>query len=245
MTETVYRDDPYARHCHAQVLAVDARGVLLDRTVFYPTGGGQPGDSGQLILADGRAVPIVTTTRDKDTGEHWHQPAPDTVPPPVGAQITAELDWMRRHRHMRLHTCLHLLCSLVPGAVTGGNIATDKARLDFDLPEAGVDKSALTERLNVLIAQDLPVTPGSVTEAELDANPELVRTMSVRPPRGAGQVRTIAIDTVDLQPCGGTHVRSTAEIGRVVVAKIEKKGRQNRRIVVTFDDPTPAGDTRP
>lgn len=233
-TEELFREDSYAKSCEAVVAASDAAGIVLDRTVFYAEGGGQPGDSG-ILRWDGGATAIATTVKDRETGGHLHLPAEGALLPPVGAAVTAEVDWDRRYRHMRMHTCLHLLCSIVPGAVTGGNLSADKGRLDFDLPEAP-DKQDLTERLNALIVENFPVGHAWIADAELEANPEMVRTMSVKPPMGQGRVRIVTVEDTDRQPCGGTHVGRTGEIGRVEVIKIEKKGRLNRRISVAFVD---------
>ncbi len=187
----IFRDDAYLRSCSATVTAIDERGIRLDNTVFYPTGGGQPGDTGVLRRAGGDIA-------------------------------------------MRMHTCLHLLCAVVPGAVTGGQISDGKARLDFDVPGAALDKEEITGKLNALIAADHAVTPRWITDAELAEHPELVRTMTVKPPSGQGRVRLLDIGGIDLQPCGGTHVRRTSEIGAVAVAKIENKGKQNRRVNIVF-----------
>lgn len=237
MTELVFRDDGYARSCLARIIAVDERGLRLDRTVFYPTGGGQPGDTGVLRLASGEAVAIVDAVKGEGD-EVIHVVAADAPAPAVGTDVTAEIDWARRHRLMRMHTCLHLLCAVVPGAVTGGQVSDGRGRLDFDVPGAALDKEAIAARLNELIAEGHPVTPRWITDDELAARPELVRTMSVKPPVGAGRVRLMevagAAGQIDLPPCGGTHVRNTAEIGPVVIGKIEKKGRQNRRINIAF-----------
>ena len=238
MTELLFRDDAYARSCEATVTAVNDRGgIVLDRTVFYPTGGGQPGDSGLLRLADGGEIPIATTVKGETPDEVVHVPAEGAAPPPVGARVTAELDWERRHRHMRIHTCLHLLSAVLPFPVTGGQVGDGKGRLDFDMPEMPMEKEALTEQLNRLIEAGHSVTPRWITDAELAAQPDLVKTMSVKPPTGQGKVRLIAVEGQDLQPCGGTHVRNTAEIGPVVVQKIEKKGRMNRRVAIAFAEP--------
>jgi misacylated tRNA(Ala) deacylase len=234
MAELLFRDDAYLRSCEATVVGVDERGIRLDRTVFYPMGGGQPGDTGQLTRADGGAVAIVDARKGDGLDDVLHIPAPGSPVPAVGERVTAEIDWDRRYRLMRMHTCLHLLCAVVPGAVTGGQISDGKARLDFDVPGESLDKAAITERLNALIAADHPATPRWITDAELAAQPDLVRTMSVKPPTGFGKVRLLDIAGVDLQPCGGTHIRHTAEIGRVEVTKIENKGRQNRRVNLAF-----------
>ena len=236
MTEEVFRRDAYARSCEARVTAVDDAGIRLDRTVFYPLGGGQPGDSGEIVLDGGTALRIVDTRKGAADGEIVHVPEGPVEAGIIGSRVVARIDWERRHRLMRMHTCLHLLCSLIPAPVTGGSIRDGSGRLDFDLPESTLDKEDLTTRLNRLVAEDHPVTPRWISEEELDANPSLVRTMSVAPPRGRGTVRVLDIEGVDLQPCGGTHVASSGEIGRVRVTKIEKKGRQNRRVSVAFDD---------
>jgi misacylated tRNA(Ala) deacylase len=234
MTELLFRDDAYLRSCTARVAAVDDRGIRLDRTVFYPTGGGQPGDCGVLRLGDGATIAIVDTIKGDGPDAVIHVPSPDTMPPRPGVEVTAEIDWERRHRLMRMHTCLHLLCAVVPGAVTGGSIGDGRGRLDFDVPGASLDKEAIAAGLNKLITEGHAVVPRWIDDAELAARPELVRTMSVKPPTGAGKVRLLDIEGVDLQPCGGTHVRNTAEIGAIEITKIENKGRQNRRINLAF-----------
>jgi misacylated tRNA(Ala) deacylase len=234
MTEFLFRDDAYARSCLARVVSADGRGIRLDRTVFYPIGGGQPGDSGVLRLASGETIAIADTIKGDGSDELIHIPAAGGILPSPGAELTAEIDWERRHRLMRMHTCLHLLCAVVPGAVTGGQVGDGRGRLDFDVPGSSLDKEAITSRLNQLIAAALPVAPRWISDDELTAQPELVRTMSVKPPSGGGRVRLMEIAGVDLQPCGGTHVTSTAEIGPVIVTKIENKGRQNRRVILAF-----------
>ena len=239
MTELLFRDDGYARSCAARVVAADQRGIRLDRTVFYPTGGGQPGDTGALRLASGEAIRIVDTVKGEAPDEVIHVPEPGSALPARGEEVTAEIDWDRRYRLMRMHSCLHLLCAAVPGAVTGGQVSDGRGRLDFDVPGASLDKEAIAARLNQLIAAGHPVVPRWISDEELAGRPELVRTMSVKPPVGAGRVRVMEIGgaegtAIDLQPCGGTHIRNTAEIGPVTVAKIENKGRQNRRIIVAF-----------
>ena len=236
-TELLFRDDAYLRECTALVLASGPEGVVLNRTIFYAQGGGQPGDAGTLRWPGGEMA-VANAVKGTEPDTVLHVPAPEAALPPVGTQVTAELDWARRHRHMRMHTTLHLLCSLIPGAgVTGGQVGADRSRLDFDLPNPPT-KEALTEGLNVLIAADQPVDMHWITDAELDANPAMVRTLSVQPPRGAGQVRLVQVGAttapVDLQPCGGTHVRRTGEIGRVEVTKLENKGKQNRRVYVVL-----------
>jgi len=234
VTALLFRDDPYARACATTVTAVDARGIRLAHTVFYPAGGGQPGDTGVLRLAGGATVAIVDTQKGEGPDEVIHVPAPDAALPPAGAAVGAEIDWARRHRHMRFHTCLHLLCAAVPHPVTGGRIGADKSHLDFDLQGAAIEKEAIEAKLNALIAAGHRVAPRWVSDAELAANPDLVRTMSVAPPAGQGRVRLLEIDGVDLQACGGTHVASTAEIGPVVVLKIRSEGKRNKRITIGF-----------
>ncbi|MFO0995466.1 MAG: alanyl-tRNA editing protein [Alphaproteobacteria bacterium] len=234
MTEELFRADSYLKSCEAKVMAVDEVGIRLDRTVFYPEGGGQPGDSGTLSTADGRSIRITTTRKHPGTGGPSHVPEAGAPVLAVGDSVRAEIDWARRHAHMRMHSCLHLLCSLVEGAVTGGGLSETKGRLDFDLPGEVPNKERLTAELNRLIREDHPVVPRWITDEELAANPDLVRTMSVKPPTGSGRVRLLEIAGVDLQPCGGTHVARTGEIGAVVITKIENKGRQNRRFNIAF-----------
>jgi misacylated tRNA(Ala) deacylase len=227
--ELIFRRDAYAISTEATVLAVDERGLVLDRTVFYPTGGGQPGDAG-VLRHDGTEVRLIDAIKGDGPDSVIHVPEPGAALPDVGSTVEVEIDWERRFAHMRMHTCLHLLCAVVPGAVTGGQIGTDRSRLDFNVPSASLDKNELTAALNRLIEGDHPW----IDDAELEANPDLVRTMSVKPPTGTGQVRLVEIEGVDLQPCGGTHVGRTGEIGRVEVVKIENKGKQNRRVVVAL-----------
>jgi misacylated tRNA(Ala) deacylase len=234
MIELLFRDDGYLRSCNARVTHADARGIRLDRTVFYPMGGGQPGDTGVLRLLSGRAITIIDTIKGAAADDAIHVPAPGSTMPEPGEGLVAEIDWDRRYRLMRMHTCLHLLCSVVPGAVTGGQVAEGRGRLDFDVPGSSLDKEAIASRLNALIAEAHPVGPRWITDEELAAQPDLVRTMSVKPPSGTGRVRLMEISGVDLQPCGGTHIRNTAEIGPVIVQKIENKGRQNRRVILAF-----------
>ncbi|QPH54297.1 alanyl-tRNA editing protein [Pontivivens ytuae] len=229
MTTPLFRDDAYLREAPGRVVA-HADGVVLDASLFYATGGGQPGDAGRLTWEGGE---MAVATAVKGEGDAIVlKPAEGAPLPPVGAQVTQYLDWDLRHRHMRVHTALHLLSVVIPLPVTGGSIGAQKGRLDFDMPDAPEDKQALEDRLNALIAEDHDVSSEWITEAELDANPGLVKTMSVQPPRGAGRIRLVRIGEIDLQPCGGTHVRSTAEIGPVTLGKFEKKGRQNRRVSV-------------
>ena len=235
MTDPLFRADAYLRNATATVVGHTAEGgIILDRSLFYPTSGGQPGDSGRLewqgggldiavaVKGDGQSIVLVAS-----------EPAPL---PPIGQTVEQEINWDRRYRHMRVHTALHLLSVVVPLPVTGGSIGTGKGRLDFDMPEAPADKQEIETALNALIAGDYVVTDSYISDAELDAQPDLVKTMSVKPPRGNGQIRMVRIGnadtTIDWQPCGGTHVKSTSEIGPVRIGKIEKKGAQNRRINV-------------
>ncbi|MEX1034639.1 MAG: alanyl-tRNA editing protein [Sneathiella sp.] len=235
MTVPLFRDDAYLTRTAAVVTGVNEQGgILLERTVFYPTGGGQPGDKGRLILADGTTIEIATAVKGDAADEIVHVPADGSPLPEIGAQVTAEIDWETRHRLMRMHSCLHLLSAVLPYPVTGGQVSDGKGRLDFDLPEATLDKEEITTELNRIIRENHTLTSDWISEEELDAQPELVKTMSVQPPRGAGKIRLIRVAGVDLQPCGGTHVRHTAEIGAVRVRKIEKKGRQNRRVSLEF-----------
>jgi misacylated tRNA(Ala) deacylase len=244
MTEQLYRADPYLSDCRARVLAVTERGgIILDRTVFYAAAGGQPGDTGVFQVEGAQPCPIATTVYDGDKTTIVHVADPKGPLPVAGQSVRAVLDWGRRHDLMRMHTCLHLLCALVKFPVTGGQIGAEESRLDFDIESAAaVDREALSAGLNALIRADHKVGERWISDAELDANPQLVRTLSVKPPRGAGKIRLVSIGEeggIDLQPCGGTHVRSTAEIGPVAVSKIEKKGRLNRRIRVVFAQEPP------
>ncbi|WP_321394790.1 alanyl-tRNA editing protein [Emcibacter sp.] len=236
MTRELFREDAYLRRCAAKVAAItDRGGIILDQTVFYPTGGGQPGDSGRFRMADGSEIIIATTIKEPESGEIIHVPEEGQSLPETGAEVEAELDWTRRYRHMRMHTALHLLCSAVPCGVTGGQIGTDKSRLDFDIGEMTLDKDLITAELNRLVEEDHVVDSYWITDQQLDENPELVRTMSVQPPRGSGRVRLLKVGTgVDLQPCGGTHVKRTGEIGPLRVSKIENKGKRNRRVNIIF-----------
>jgi len=237
MTEDLFREDSYLKECTAKVVDInDLGGIVLDRTIFYPTGGGQPGDKGTLSLSDGSAITIATTVKGNTPDEIVHVPAEGQNLPTVGDTVTAEIDWVSRHRLMRMHSCLHLLSAVLPYPVTGGQVSDGKGRLDFDLPEATLDKEEITQKLNDLISQNLEVSFSWISDEELDQKPELVKTMSVQPPRGSGRIRLIRVDGTDLQPCGGTHVKNTSEIGSVRVRKIEKKGRQNRRVSLIFDE---------
>jgi misacylated tRNA(Ala) deacylase len=232
MTEELFREDAYARRCGAAVAAVVDGGVCLDRTVFYCHGGGQPGDQGRLLLADGATLEVVDTIRA--AGRIVHRLVEGSAVPAVGTALGAEIDWPRRHRLMRMHSAMHLLCAAVACPVTGGQIGADRSRLDFDAGDTRLDKDAIAEQIARWIGEDHAIGHRWIDADELDARPELVRTMSVRPPHGGGRVRLVEIEGVDLQACGGTHVRSTGEIGAVAVGKIENKGRQNRRVNLTL-----------
>lgn len=234
MTTLLFRDNPYLRDTEAVVRGLTAEGgIVLDRTVFYAAGGGQPGDAG-TIRWDGGAAAIATAVYGDDRAV-VHVPAEaGAALPPVGSTVTAVLDWERRYRHMRVHTALHLLSVALPYPVTGGQIGDGEGRLDFDIPDSP-DKAEIEAALAAMVAADHAVSTEWITDAELEANPGLVKTMSVKPPMGSGTVRLVRIGDIDLQPCGGTHVASTAEIGRIAVAKIEKKGRINRRVRIALD----------
>lgn len=239
-TELLFRDDPYLDEAEGRVVAhTPEGGVILDRTVFYPTGGGQPGDAGWISWPGQQRLEIAAAVKGENGAVVLVPAGPQALPPP-GTVVRQKLDWDRRHRHMRVHTALHLLSVVIPLPVTGGQIGPEKGRLDFDMPEPPDDTAGLEAQLNELIEMDLPVTEDWITDAELLANPGLVKTMSVMPPMGQGRVRLIRIgegdQQVDLQPCGGTHVARTGEIGRVTLGKIEKKGRQNRRVSVLIEE---------
>ncbi len=238
MTQMLFRQDSYLRDAPAQVQAITPEGgVVLDRSLFYPTGGGQPGDSG-WISWDGRQLPIATTVKG-DGDAIVLVPSEASALPPVGAHLTQTLDWDRRHKHMRVHTALHLLSVVIPFGVTGGQIAAQYGRLDFDMPDAPQDRDEIEAALNAFVEMDARVSEGWMSAAALEANPHLVKTMAVQPPKGAGDVRLIRIgeagDWIDLQPCGGTHVARTGEIGALRLGKIEKKGRMNRRVYLHLD----------
>jgi misacylated tRNA(Ala) deacylase len=228
MTEELFREDAFARQCDANVVGLAGDGVRLDRTVFYCTGGGQPGDRGRLVLEDGSTLEVVDTLK---AGEGIvHRLTQGSALPSVGARLRAEIDWQRRHRLMRMHSAMHLLCRAVDCPVSGGQVGEARSRLDFDAGDSKLDKEAIAAKLTAWIAEDRPIRHFWIDAAGLEARPELVRTMSVRPPTGSGRVRLVEIEGLDLQACGGTHVRSTGEIGAIEVGKIENKGRQNRRV---------------
>jgi misacylated tRNA(Ala) deacylase len=235
-TDCLFRDDSYLKDCEARVVAVNEQGgIVLDRTVFYANSGGQPGDTGALVTQDGRRVAIGNAVyTDAGKTEIAHVPAAGAPALAPGDVVTAAIDWDKRYGRMRMHTALHLLSAVLPYAVTGGSVGDTDGRLDFDIPEAGLDREAITARLAEMIAADAGVSSRWISDAELEANPGLVKTMSVKPPMGTGRVRLIEIAGFDLQPCGGTHVRRTGEIGAVQVTGIEKKGKQNRRVRIAF-----------
>jgi misacylated tRNA(Ala) deacylase len=233
MTELLFRADPYATACAARVVAAGPDGVRLDRTVFYPAGGGQPGDQGVLVL-DGHGIAVIDALKGAGEGEVVHRLAADAEAPEPGSTVRAELDWQRRYRLMRMHSALHLLCAAVAEPVTGGQIGDGKGRLDFDVRGDALHKERILERIMAWIEADRPIHEHWIEAGELERRPELVRTMSVRPPASGGRIRLVEIEGVDLQACGGTHVRSTAEIGPLMVGKIENKGRQNRRVHLAF-----------
>ncbi|HEY1774150.1 MAG TPA: alanyl-tRNA editing protein [Gammaproteobacteria bacterium] len=233
MTELLFRDDAYAQVFEAEVLSSVPGRVVLDRTLFYPEGGGQPGDTGVLTLADGRAFKITDTKKGEQPGTVVHVLEEAGIELAPGTRLDGRIDWDRRHRLMRMHTCLHLLSAVIIAPVTGGAVGDGYGRLDFDLPESP-DQAEVQEKLKAIIKRDAPVSFRWITDAELDAQPELVKTLSVQPPRGAGKVRLVQVEGIDLQPCGGTHVARIGEIGEVLISKVEKKGKQNRRVRLEF-----------
>ncbi len=237
MTEKVFYQDSYRKTLSSEVLEVVDRGVILAATIFYPLGGGQPGDTGKLTI-NGRDYRVGDTrfAPDRINIVHFIEDEDLSAIRP-GDAVDMAIDWERRHRLMRMHTSMHLVCSLISAQATGGAVGETDSRLDFDLQGEVVDKDKLTAALNALVAKAIPVTVGSITDEELDANPGLVRTMSVQPPRGCGTIRTISIEDTDYQPCGGTHVANTAEIGELVVTSLKNKGKQNKRINLALVNP--------
>lgn len=235
-TDCLFRDDSYLKDCQARVVALTEQGgIVLDRTVFYANSGGQPGDTGSLTAPDDTRIAIETAVfTDAAKSEIAHVPAAGSRALKPGDAVMAVIDWDKRYARMRMHTALHLLSAVLPYTVTGGSVGDSESRLDFDIPESGLDKDAITARVNEMIASNAVVTSRWISDDELAANPGLVKTMSVKPPVGTGRVRLIEIANLDLQPCGGTHVRTTGEIGPVRVTQIEKKGRQNRRVRLAF-----------
>jgi misacylated tRNA(Ala) deacylase len=238
MTEELFREDAYLKSLEATVTVVDQEGIQLDKTIFYPLGGGQPGDTGTLALPGGNRVQIVDTRKDRETGKHLHVYEEESELPAVGDRVMAEIDWPRRYRLMRMHSALHLLCATIDGGVTGGQIGEEKSRLDFDLADTALDKDEISDKLNALVVAAHPMSHRWITDAEMAANEDLVRTMSVKPPSGTGRVRLMEVaGGVDLQPCGGTHVANTSEIGELRVGKIENKGKRNRRVNIHLVNP--------
>jgi misacylated tRNA(Ala) deacylase len=233
-TQLQFRDDAYLRSSRAQVLALSERGIVLDRTIFYPLGGGQPGDVGVLVRANGERVAIVDTRKGETADSVVHVPAPDASLPQTGEEVALEIDWERRYSLMRLHTALHLLSCVVVAPVTGGNIAPDRGRLDFDIDMSKLDAERIERETNGLIISSVETETVWITDTELDAQPDLVKTMSVQPPRGAGRVRLLKIPGIDLQPCGGTHVRNIAEIGAIRVVRIRNEGKRNKRVEIAL-----------
>lgn len=243
VVEALFRDDSYLRTTDAAVVAINERGgVLLDRTIFYATSGGQPGDTGRLLRQDGSAIAIAATVTGETKDEIVHVPAAGEAAPSVGERLSLEIDWERRHRLMRMHTACHLLTVICPFPITGASVAEDDSRVDFDIPEVGFTKEDVTARMQELVAANHPVFTRWISDEELAANPTLVKSKNVRPPTGTGRIRLVCIGenaVVDSQPCGGTHVAATGEIGEIHIAKIEKKGRENRRFRIRFG-PMPA-----
>jgi misacylated tRNA(Ala) deacylase len=231
-TKLLFRDDAYLQTTHARVVAVTERGIELDSTIFYPLGGGQPGDTGALVRPNGERIAIADTRKGEGIDSVLHIPAPSMPLPKVGETLTLEIDWARRYSLMRLHTALHVMSCVVVAPVTGGNISADKARLDFDIDMSLLDADKIERETNALIARAVETETVWISDEELDARPELVKTMSVKPPRGAGRVRLLRIPDIDLQPCGGTHVHNIAEIGGIKVLKIRSEGRRNRRVEI-------------
>jgi misacylated tRNA(Ala) deacylase len=235
-TELLFREDAYQRSTSAQVTAVGPRGIECDRTVFYPQGGGQAGDSGKIRRADGSLIAIADTRKGDGADGVLHIPAPGAPLPQVGDAVTLEIDWARRYRLMRLHTALHLMSCVITAPVTGGNIVPDKARLDFDIELSLLNAEHIARETNALIASAVATETVWISDAQLDEQPELVKTMSVQPPRGAGRVRLLKIPGIDLQPCGGTHVANIAEIAGIRVLKIRSEGRHNKRVEIALTD---------
>lgn len=235
LTEEVFRTDSYIKECQASILSVNnLGGIILDRTNFYPTGGGQPGDSGVLRLEDGSEITIATTVKGNGNENVVHVPAENQELPPAGTKVVAVIDWDRRYNHMQMHTALHLICNVVPAGVTGNQIGTAKSRMDFDMGDEKLNKEDISEAVNALIDANHPTKVDYISDEELDARPEIIPTMSVAPPRGSGRIRLMKIGDIDLQPCGGTHVSRTGEIKHIRVTKIESKGKRNRRVSIAF-----------
>ena len=235
-TQLLFREDAYLKTARARVTGVHERGIEFDRTIFYPQGGGQAGDAGAVVRASGERVPVIDTRKGETLDSVVHVIQPGTAVPAIGEEVALEVDWARRYALMRLHTALHVMSCVVVAPVTGGNIAPDKARLDFDIDMSLLDAERIERETNALIARGIATETVWITDAELDARPELVKTMSVQPPRGIGRVRLLSIPGIDLQPCGGTHVANIAEIGGIRVLKIRSEGRRNRRVEIALAD---------
>jgi len=233
-TSLLFRDDAYLQTTHARVISAGERGIELDSTIFYPLGGGQPGDTGALVRSNGERIVVADTRKGETIDSVLHVPAPSNPLPEIGETLTLEIDWPRRYALMRLHTALHLMSCVVVAPVTGGNISPDKARIDFDIDMSLLDAGKIERETNALIARGIRTETVWISDEELDARPELVKTMSVQPPRGAGRIRLLRIPDIDLQPCGGTHVRNIAEIGGIRVLRIRNEGRRNRRVEITL-----------
>jgi misacylated tRNA(Ala) deacylase len=236
MSELLFRDDAYLKTASAHVTAVHERGIELDRTIFYPLGGGQAGDSGTVLRANGERIAIIDTRKGESLAGVVHIPAPGAPRLEVGESVRLEIDWPRRYALMRLHTALHVMSCVVVAPVTGGNISPEKARLDFDIDLSRLDAKAIEQATNALIARAVPTETAWITDEELETRPELVKTMSVQPPRGTGRVRLLRIPDIDLQPCGGTHVRNIAEIGPIRVLRIRSEGKHNKRVEIALSD---------
>ena len=235
-TELLFRTDSYASTASARVVSVGERGIELDRTIFYPMGGGQAGDTGALVRPTGERITIADTRKGEQIDSVLHVPAVGMPQPDPGEIVTLEIDWPRRYALMRLHTALHVMSCVVVAPVTGGNIAPEKARLDFDIDMSLLDAAKIERETNAIIARGIDTEIVWINDSELDARPELVKTMSVQPPRGGGRVRLLRIPGIDLQPCGGTHVRNIAEIGQIRVLRIRSEGKRNRRVEIALAD---------
>ncbi len=238
MTAWLFRDFPYQKDCEARVVTADARGVVLDCTIFYPHGGGQPGDTGTMVREDGTELPVIDTLKGETRGEIVHVLPAGSLAPVAGETVRLALDWERRYAHMRMHTACHLLSAVLPYPVTGGSIRRDSARLDFDLPAGAADKEDIEAKVNAMIDSGREVAAEWIDDDAFSTRADLVRTLAVAPPRGLGKVRLVRVEGVDVQACGGTHVANTREIGAIVVTRIENKGRQNRRVTIVFAEPS-------
>ena len=237
MTELLFRNDSYVKSCEAVVTRIDGRGIQFDRTVFYATSGGQPGDTGSLTLADGTLIRITNRVTGVTKDEIIHVQEHGAAQLQVGDIVTLSIDWQRRLNLMKMHTACHILSVVCPFPITGAAVNEDDSRVDFDLPDPAYTRDFVTAEMRKIIGADHPVTIRWIDEAELDANPSIIRSKNVRPPRGLGRIRLVLIGengTIDSQPCGGTHVASTGEIGLIHISKIEKKGRENRRFRIRF-----------